>query len=347
MNNKRKTEISLLNVLFCLTVIFIHIISYAVSSFTPGTVEYTIVMIPWRLATFVVQGFVMLSGVKLFLNGREQKPYSKHLTARLKDIVKPYAICFVIYYIYFMIAKEYPPDLEYLKNQFHYIFTASAWYNIPFMVRNLFQFIIVNDGLNLSFILKNFFNGGLVYHLYFIPLILQFDVLLPVWKRLVNKYSPVAVLPVTLLITLFCEAFLPQIITTLFPNAEFTYNDRIFSSYLAFWLIGCYIGKYYDKFCEILKKHFPALCTFYGITLILVTVLSYFAFNNIVNIPYLNIIHFLYVIFTLLFLYAVSIKIPQNIFEKIPILSKIDHSSLYIYLYHVLPLMIIHDLLVH
>ncbi len=347
MNSKRKIELSFLNVLFCLTVIFIHIISYAVSAFEPNTVKYTLVMIPWRLATFVVQGFVMLAGIKLFLNGREQKPYSKHLTARLKGIVKPYAICFVVYYIYFMIAKDYPPDLEYVKNQFHYIFTASAWYNIPFMVRNLFQFIIVNDGLNLSFILKNFFNGGLVYHLYFIPLILQFDVLLPAWKKIVNRYSPIVVLPVALLATLFFEAILPQIIFYNFPNVEFTYTDRIFTSYLAFWLIGCYIGKYYEKCCEILKKHFRILGVIYSITFVLVTVCNCFAFNNIVSIPYLNYIHFLYVISTLLFLYAVSLRIPQNLFDKIPILSKIDRASLYIYLYHVLIIMIIEDIIVH
>jgi len=312
----------------------------------PGTIKYTLVMIPWRLSSFVVPGFIMLSGVKLFLNGREQKPYFKHIKSRLNSIVKPYAICFVIYYIYFMIAKEYPPDIEYVINQLHYIFTASVWYNIPFMIRNLFQFIVVNDGLSLGFIIKNFLSGGLVYHLYFIPLILQFDALLPLWKKTVTKYSPVKVLPFVLLITPLCEVFLPQVITSVFPNAQFVYNDRIFTSYLAFWLIGCYIGKYYDSYCKILKNKFSLICAFYGISLALVTLFSYISYNEIAQVPYINFINYLYALCTLMFLYAVSLKIPQNIFEKLPALSKIDRSSYLIYLYHVLPLMIIYDIVI-
>ena len=62
----RRHEISFLNVVFCMLVVFIHIISYAVASFSPGSINYNLAMFPWRLSSFVVQGFVLLSGIKLF-----------------------------------------------------------------------------------------------------------------------------------------------------------------------------------------------------------------------------------------------------------------------------------------
>ena len=69
---KRRIELSLLNVLFCLIVIMIHILSYPVSQLDVGTAEYTAVMLLWRLMSFVVQGFVLLSGLKMFLTKKDR-----------------------------------------------------------------------------------------------------------------------------------------------------------------------------------------------------------------------------------------------------------------------------------
>ena len=92
MSQKRKPEISVQNIFFCMLVIFIHIISYAVSSFLPNTISYNLVMIPWRLASFVVPGFIMLSGVKLFLTGNHSISYFEYLRKRFFSIIIPYII---------------------------------------------------------------------------------------------------------------------------------------------------------------------------------------------------------------------------------------------------------------
>lgn len=308
MTNKRRPEISALNVLFCLIVIFIHIISYPVSSFKPNTLKYSMAMLPWRLSSFVVQGFILLSGVKLFLNGKDSKPFSKYLKSRFLGVVLPYAAAFLIYYIGFMIQYKYPLDI--------------------------------------LFISKNFFLGSLACHFYFIVILLQFDLLFPVWKRLINRCSPLLVIPFVLLISQLLGNNLPLMINTVFPNVHFIYNDRLFTTYLSFWVIGCYIGKNYDFFCSLLKNNFKVISAFFTFALVMVILFSYLTFNGIAYIPYLNQIHNLYALSVCIFLYALALKIPADVLKK-PILTLLDGVSFYIYLYHILILLMTDKILFH
>ena len=208
MERKRRVEISVLNTIFCLIVVLIHIMSYPVAAFSGDMLKYSLVMLPWRLCSFVVQGSIMLSGVKLFLNGKDKSPYLKYQKGRFFGVIVPYIICFAAYYVLFVVIYDYPVDAR--------------------------------------FILKEFFTGSLVCHLYFIPLLFQFDLLLPLWRTVVNKCTPKVVIPIAIVFSFFMEMFLPQIIRTIFPGFEFLYNDRIFTTYLCYWLIGCYIGRYYE-----------------------------------------------------------------------------------------------------
>lgn len=295
---KRRPELSMLNVLFCLTVIFIHVISSVMVLFQPGTVEYNVLMIPWRLSTFVVQGFIMLAGLKIFLNGKDKLPFHRYITRRFLAIIVPYTLCYAIYYVYYVVVYDYVFDIK--------------------------------------FMLELYLVGGLACHMYFIPLIFQFDLLFPLWKRVVNKFSPVIILPVALLGTAFCEVYLPQLMYTFFPSFNFMYNDRLFTTYLIYWLMGCYIGKYYDAFCDMLKKNFGILTVIYLGLALAEGLFSYIAFNAIAYIPCLYIIHTLYVIYTCIFLFAVFLKWGDKAYNKIPLVSKIDKWSFYIYLYHML-----------
>ncbi len=308
MPSKRRTEISLLNVLFCLLVIFIHIISYAVSAFPAGTVKYTAVMIPWRLATFVVQGFVLLSGVKLFLTGKDKLPFGKYMKGRLKGVILPYAISYIVYYAFYVIVYDYPV-------------------------------------FDMGFIVRHFLLGSLVCHFYFIPLLFQFDLLLPLWKIIVNKYSGIIVIPTALLMSAMFEAYFSTMLNIVFPSLNFIYNDRIFTTYLAFWLIGCYIGKNYEDFVLVMKKNIAAISAIFGVVLILCVYFSYMAFGGFAYVPFMNLLHFIYVVSTIIFLYALALRIPEGVFEKIPLVKSIDRSSYHIYLWHMLVLLFTNNLI--
>lgn len=296
MEQKRRVEISVLNTLFCLIVVLIHIMSYPVAAFSGDIVKYSLVMLPWRLCSFVVQGFIMLSGVKLFLNGKDKSPYIKYQKGRFFGVIVPYAICFAAYYLLIVVAYDYPVDAR--------------------------------------FILKEFFTGSLVCHLYFIPLLFQFDLLLPLWRTIVNKCSPKLIIPSAIVFSFVMEMFLPKILGTIFSGFEFLYNDRIFTTYLCYWLMGCYIGKYYDGFLDSLKKYFGIICAIFALSTVGMLVASFLAYNQLASIPYINIIHGIYVLSVCIFLYALSVKIPTEQWERRKWIFKIDKVSFYIYLYH-------------
>ncbi|MBE7023455.1 MAG: acyltransferase [Ruminococcaceae bacterium] len=302
MERKRRIEISVLNVLFSLIVIFIHVNSYSVSAFEVNTPKYTVFMLMWRLASFVVPGFVLLSGVKLFLNGKDKLPMGTYIKGRLKGVILPYVICFGVFYVFYMVVYDYPLD---------------PW-----------------------FMLKHLVFGGLVCHMYFIPLLFQFDLLFPLWKKVINKCSPLIVIPFAILISQLLKGYFPGMLKTIFPQWEFLYNDRLFTTYLSYWLVGCYVGKNYDAFCEIMKRNFRVICTFFGIALVGVIYFSYLAFNQIEYIPYINEVHNLYVLAVCIFLYALVLKIPDSVILRIPFLLKLDGASFYIYLYHMLAVLL-------
>ncbi len=295
MARERKTEISYLNILLCLFVIFIHIISFAVSGFEYGTLPYNLAMFPWRMVSFVVQGFIMLSGVKLFLTKKDEQSYGKYLVSRLRGVILPYVFSYFVYYLFYFIVYDYPTDI--------------------------------------GFILKHLVLGSLVCHFYFIPLLFQFDLLFPLWKRIINKCSPIIVIPFVLLFSLIFEIYFPNMISTAFPDISFVYNDRLFTTYLAYWIIGCYIGKYYGKFEEILKNNFKTICVCFSLSFALFIYYTYLAFNYISYIPFMNQVHSLYALSVIIFLYALFTRLPKNMPK---FFSKIDSASYDIYLWHML-----------
>ena len=133
---KRKTELSAMNILMCLLVVFIHIASWTIGGMDKTSVKFIFLMVPWRLSAFVVQGFLFLSGVKLFSAAKEMQ-YERFLVGRYKKILLPYALWVVVYYLYFICTYGYTfhwSDLfEYLLfgtlcSHFYYIIVAMQFY---------------------------------------------------------------------------------------------------------------------------------------------------------------------------------------------------------------------------
>jgi fucose 4-O-acetylase-like acetyltransferase len=151
-NGKRKDELSYLNILFCLLVIFVHVSSNPITTLSKSSWQYAVVFFPWRLSAFVVQGFLFLSGLKLFLNHPNGFNYKSLYSSRLKSILIPYIIWNVIYYIYF-VRKCY-------------------------------------FGFDLKDLLVYMCNGTLVSPFYFVVILFQFYILAPLWRRMVDSGTP-------------------------------------------------------------------------------------------------------------------------------------------------------------
>ncbi|MCX7714632.1 MAG: acyltransferase [Clostridia bacterium] len=298
----KKNEITLLNVLFCLIVIFIHVSSPAISGLNKGSVQYAAVYFPWRLSSFVVQGFVMLSGIKLFL--AKKQSYRDFCALRLKRVVLPYIAWVIIYYVYF-------------------------WCN------DYFSF----DAKELA---KHILRGDLAGHFYFIVAIVQFYALMPIWRAMVRRIHPIVAISSSIIIMIILGQYLPDIISFAHPGVVFEYNDRIFTSYLGYWVIGCYIGENYAVYEKILKESKVFFAFMFFSSAACDSFLSYLSSVYGKIMPYLEGIHILYVFSTILFLYTLAFEVSERILN-FKLIKAIDNASYSIYLSHCLAIAIIND----
>lgn len=105
---KRKLELSAASVALMLLVIFIHVASEAVTSFDRGSVQYAAVLSLHRLSSFAVQGFIFLSGVKLFLDQRDFSAGRFYL-GRIRRVILPYIAAFTVFFVYFVLTRRISP----------------------------------------------------------------------------------------------------------------------------------------------------------------------------------------------------------------------------------------------
>ena len=94
----RNREISFVNVVLCLLVMWIHICSVAVTGLPKENISFFGVYVPWRLSAFVVQGFIFLSALKYFRK-EGAFSYGSFLWGRIRKIGVPYVIAVIISYL--------------------------------------------------------------------------------------------------------------------------------------------------------------------------------------------------------------------------------------------------------
>ncbi len=220
IEKKRRQDIVFLNILFCMLVIFIHISSEVITRMDRGQTMFWVILVLSRLSGFVVQGFILLSGVKLFFKVGNLR-YGRFYFSRLTAVVLPYILWVLIYYIYFC-----------FKNYFTF-----SW-------AELGRFLLVGD---------------LSAHFYFVVVIVQFYLLAPLWMLLFKKANPTVLLLVALMITVICGLSLDQILAALFPNRSFLHLDLLFLRYLFYWTAGCMIGLHYQAFQNYLRRRWLAI----------------------------------------------------------------------------------------
>lgn len=221
INRQRLPELSLMNCLLCLFVLFIHVSGSTLISFTPGSLGHLGFFIPWWIASVAVYGFIFLSGLKLCLNIEKPFELGKFYWKRAKAILFPYILWVVIYYIISLIQNGSP-----------------------------FSFKALGNAL---------ITGNITSHLYFIVVILQFYLLAPLWRWCVQKIHPGIALPIALCLSCISLVRLNPTLQA-FNLPPFQYTDRFFLTHLFFWLSGCYVGAYYQDFKKGIQAH-PLLCS--------------------------------------------------------------------------------------
>lgn len=304
---KRKPELSIANVAFCLLVIFIHVSSEPITSLNTHTAEYGVIFILWHFASLAVPGFIFLSGLKFFLNMPEKFSYKHFYLMRFIRIVIPYIIFNILYYLYF-IAMGY----------------------FPFALGDLVKYIL---------------DGSLVAPFYFIVVIVQFYALAPLWIRLVKRANAAAVLVFSAIITLFLKLYLPDIVSMIFPGAPDGYISSIFPSYLFYWLFGCYAGLHYEKFKSDVLKNRLLITVVFCIVTAADAAFSYIDSAGLRPVAFLDDIHYLFCISAVIFAYTASLSIYRSRELKNRLVIATDRASYYIFLLHSLLIFIVNELM--
>lgn len=170
MKQKRLFALSAMNIALCLLVMFIHVTSEPVTGYRTDSLPYAVVCIAQRGASFVVQGFLFLGGLKLMKSKRDT-PYPAFLWDRFRRIVLPYILWTVLYYAFFV---------------------HVGWMRA--------------SGSDLA---RYLCTGTVASPFYFVIIIVQFYLLAPLWRYLTDRCHPAALCLAGLALMLLSKRYLP------------------------------------------------------------------------------------------------------------------------------------------
>lgn len=294
----RKIELSWLNLAFCLLVVWIHCASHPVAYLQRESWQFLLIYSAQRLSFVAVYGFFFVSGLKFTLPRSRPRTLASYWRGRAASILLPYCLSVAVYYL------------------------LTNWY--------------LGAPLSLSELLGHLVLGDMAAHYYFLIALFQFILLAPLFLWLSRRWSPVLLLPLSLVVTLTCQQYLPDILHLFLPGYWFPYNGLSFTTYLFYYLAGCCAGQHYEEFIRLVERDrglIDAVCALSGI---FVTYLFWLSATDRYYAPFLNLIHTLYISTGILVCFQIALRLPRRMPRW---LARLDQVSYLIYLYHCLFLM--------
>lgn len=218
MSKHRKIEeLSYFNAIACLLVVLTHVLSQSVSSLDPGSWQLAAVYFPHRLSAFVVPAFLFSGAVKM--------------------------------------SVQMDKALD-LRGYFRYFWSRVKKIYIPYVIWNVIYYV---EFLRIGFVrgsAEEFFSyllvGNLSSPFYYVITVMQFYALQPLWRWIVKNVPWYTAGGCGMLIT-FASMQLGTILDRF--GISFPYSDRIFPTYLIFWVVGLYVGQNYDAFVRSLTEN--------------------------------------------------------------------------------------------
>ncbi len=293
---KRKiTEISVFEFFLCMFVILIHLLSEGTDTLPKWSFLSVLFSSLTRITTFAVPGFVFTSAVKLFYKYDNIKrfPYFRFLGNRFLKIVVPYIISVLIYYaVYIWVIGIYKFDWDQL----------------------------------LGFLLS----GNISAQFYFVILIVQFYLLMPIWSAISKVNSKWFAFVVSILacaITVFFRMH--------YPTTESIH--KIFPSYMVFWILGMYVAMNYEAFEKLISQSKLLINTGWLILAVTHCVLSYMEFGGLIAYKLSPVIVVLFCFFSIFGFYSYARELTISLEKRGKgLLMSISQASYDIYLIHCL-----------
>ena len=302
---KRKiTEISVFEFFLCMFVILIHLLSEGVDTLPKWSFWSILFASLTRLTTFAVPGFVFTSAVKLFYQYGDARHFSypRFLWGRCRKIVFPYVLTTIIYYAVFVwILTMYPFDWNQL----------------------------------LGFLLS----GNLSAQFYFVILIVQFYLLMPIWfifSRTKSKAFAAVLVIAAFALTILCRMY--------FPHPESI--AKVFPSYLIFWILGIYAGLYYESFEKWMIRSKFLLYPAWLILAVAHCILSYMQFGGLIAYKFSPVIVVFFCLFSIFGFYSYTRELTISLEKRGKgLLTSISQASYDIYLIHCLIIIVLYRIL--
>jgi peptidoglycan/LPS O-acetylase OafA/YrhL len=289
---ERIEEITAFEDFLCLFVVMIHAVSESISQYIKPGILSAVFYVFSRFLYFAVPAFLFASALKTVMKYKDGGfKYIRFLLDRLKRIYLPYVIWVVLYYLYFVFRLLY----------------------FPFNITDLLEYI---------------FYGSIAAQFYFIVTLMQFYILMPLWRKMCEKIPFAVSFFTALVLTYIVRIYLTKVF------ADFAYFDRIFPYYLIFWVTGCYFGHNYQKCAETLEKY-KSLIYSAAMLLSAHVFLQYLNFCGLIYYQYGEWVHIAFCMIFLLAFYLL-VRGGMNLLTRMMnIFREFAKLSFYVYLTHV------------
>jgi len=230
MDKGRLDEIDILRGFAFLAVVLQHILA---GYFTNTGYSVIILSLFLSISRFAVPMFVFITGLVLFYSSKKLS-YFKFINRRFSKIFIPYALVTILYYVY-----QASSNLIHQKN----------------------IFVILKDYL---FLLVT---GKGSYHLWFVIMIFQFYLLIPLFRCVINKNNGfkknmfiLAFSFVVYLVIIYSRSYYIPYINNGLKSTYFeillVYLDRNFIPWFFYFILGGMAGLYLDEWKRIIARFF-------------------------------------------------------------------------------------------
>lgn len=215
MERVKRLELTAMNLLLCVFVVFIHCCSDPVTRLSHESWQFALVFGMQRLASMAVPGFFFLSGLKLMLRPSPYR-YGAYLKKRFWQLGLPYLLWSAIYFAFLSWRGWITPS-------------------VPLAARYLLT-------------------GETAAPFYFLIALAQFDLLYPLWRRLA-RISAIVLVPLSAVITVCSILLLPDFLNREGFSALAPFCDRLLTGYLVWYVGGLYVGAKYERWSAFWNRH--------------------------------------------------------------------------------------------